>query len=110
MDHEMNQKISGVTTAGRQLYDHPDKLARQQADYEAGGREAGLSLVSQPDGFKPWNGGKIPIDPRQRVFVRLRGGFLLNDGSEIMASALRFDWTHTGELDDIVAFRESDTA
>lgn len=104
MDIDPNIKIPGVTRPGRQLIDAPDRLESVYLEWLENGAPKGLPSPGT-DGFVSWAGSTIPVQPRTKVAVKLGGGFTLKDGSYLAGSAFRFDWSHTGAADDIVAFK-----
>lgn len=55
--------------------------------------------VKTEDGWIAWNGGPCPVSRDTRVEVKFA------DGNTQPALAVRWIWTHSGELDDIVAYR-----
>ena len=57
------------------------------------------------DGFVPWAGGEIPVEPTDKVAVQYRSGFLLKDGTHPAMSAFRLRWKHAGADDDIVGYK-----
>lgn len=69
--------------------------------------ESGPARLGEPDadGYHPWGGGIIPVEPYTKVRVIFRGGFLTKSGEPVQASAFRFDWEHTGGNDDIIGLR-----
>jgi len=54
------------------------------------------------DGWIPWSGGECPIADFVAHEVRFRDGTLF---CEADAVASKWDWRHTGDKGDIVAYR-----
>jgi len=58
------------------------------------------ALASQDDGWIEWAGGECPVADNRVVRVRYRGDF-----QEDKCIAGSMIWNHSGEEDDIVAYR-----
>lgn len=116
MDINSNIKVLGVTRPGRQLIDSiegdkrlaavsTDRLEQVYIEWLENGTPKGLPAPDD-EGFTAWTGGSIPIHPRDKVQVKLLGGYKNKDGGYLQGSAFRFDWRHEGDAnDDVVAFK-----
>jgi hypothetical protein len=116
MEINPNTKIPGVTRPGRQLVDgingdprlaavSTDRLEQVYIQWMENGAPKNLP-AADADGFIAWSGGSIPVHPRDKVQVKLLGGYKNKDGSYLQGSAFRFDWQHVGDAnDDVIAFK-----
>jgi len=112
-------KIPGVTRSGRQAATDTNRLLKYFMDWAEHGAPKDLPEPDE-EGMIPWSGGTIPVYPRDIVSLRLRGGFRLTGGDFraekeagflvekgngfLTGTAARFDWEHTGAMDDIIGF------
>lgn len=116
MEIDPNVKIPGVTRPGRQLVDSiqgdrrlakvsTDRLEQIYVEWLENGAPKNLPAADS-EGFISWAGGSIPVHPRDKVQVKLRGGYTNRDGGYLQGSAFRFDWRHDGDAnDDVTAFK-----
>jgi hypothetical protein len=116
MDIDPNIKVAGVTRPGRQLVDgiqsdqriakvSTDRLEQVYIEWLENGAPQKLP-AQDAEGFTPWAGGSIPVHPRDKVQVKLRGGYTNKEGGYLQGSAFRFDWRHEGDAnDDVVGFK-----
>ena len=85
-----NTKIPGVTRPGRQLVDgiqgdqriakvSTDRLEHIYIEWLENGAPKNLP-EPEGDGFTTWAGGSIPVHPRDKVQVKLRGGYTNKEG------------------------------
>jgi len=51
-----------------------------------------------------WNGGECPVEPHYIVRVETR---CLDT---VLAQAIDFNWEHTGDMDDIIAYKVVSTS
>ena len=65
--------------------------------------ESALAALAAPqpadDGWIPWAGGDCPVERRAVVRVKAKNGEIGTDKAHF------YDWWHTGEPNDIVAYR-----
>ncbi|WP_370516377.1 DUF3310 domain-containing protein [Herbaspirillum sp. CAH-3] len=76
------------------------KKARWYLDDEIKRREA---TAPDADGWIQWNGGACPIFPAAKVRIRGRDGYETPEGESYEACIYR--WKHSGDTDDIIAYR-----
>ncbi len=66
-----------------------------------------LTATQIADGWKPHDGGECPVQIGHKVGVMLRASFR---GITIVKDAQNFDWGHTGDDFDIIAYKEQSHA
>lgn len=71
-----------------------------------------LTATQIADGWKPHDGGECPVDADAQITPMYRGPSDPQKGIRIewLFLAGRFDWTHDGTDDDIIAYKEQSHA